>query len=76
MSSSVAPKSQATAQRRTERVPRAAQYPVTGWWKESPRRDKSERGARYALVVSIEADRLDVDVWTPIANQIGVQIPV
>lgn len=53
-----------------------AVYPVTGWWKENPRRDKSERGARYALVVSIEADGLDVDVWTPIANQIGVQIPV
>jgi hypothetical protein len=31
-----------------------AVYPVTGWWKERPSRDHSERGARYSLVVSIE----------------------
>ena len=27
--------------------------PVSGWWKDQPKRDRSKFGARYALVVSI-----------------------
>lgn len=47
-------------------------YPVTGWWKEQPKRDRSEIGARYALIVSIETDAENVDIWTPVAVQIGI----
>lgn len=47
-------------------------YPVSGWWKDQPARDRSASGARYALVVSIETDAEDVDIWTPIAQEIGV----
>lgn len=53
-----------------------AVYPVTGWWKEQKKRDRSEKGARYALIVSIETDAADVDIWTPVANQIGVPVEV
>jgi len=49
-----------------------AVFPVTGWWKEQKRRDRSEKGARYALIVSIETDDVDADIWTPVANQIEV----
>jgi hypothetical protein len=49
-------------------------YPVSGWWKELPKRDRSELGARYALVVSIETDAEDVDIWTPVAQQVGIPI--
>lgn len=52
-----------------------AVYPVTGWWKELPKRDRSETGARYSLVVSIEAPEVDVDLWTPVNAQVGVPIP-
>jgi hypothetical protein len=31
-------------------------------------------GARYALVISIETDAEDVDIWTPVAQAIGVPI--
>jgi hypothetical protein len=48
--------------------------PVAGWWKEQKKRDRSEFGARYALVVSIETDEEEVDVWTPVANQVGIPI--
>jgi len=51
-------------------------YPVSGWWKEQPKRDRSEAGARYALVVSIETDVENVDIWTPVAQQIGVPIEI
>ncbi|EGV20713.1 S8 family peptidase [Thiocapsa marina] len=53
-----------------------AVYPVTGWWKELKKRDRSKHGARYALVVSIETDEVDADIWTPIANQLGVPVAV
>lgn len=47
-------------------------YPVTGWWKEQPKRDRSHDGARYALIVSIETQATDVDIWTPVALQVGI----
>ena len=53
-----------------------AVYPVTGWWKERKTRDHSDRGARYALVVSIETPGQDVDIWTPVAQQIGIEVAI
>jgi len=53
-----------------------AVYPVTGWRKERPDRDRSDRGARYALIVSIETPGQEVDIWTPDANEIGVPVDV
>ncbi len=51
-------------------------YPVSGWWKDQPKRDRSRLGARYALVVSIETDAEDVDIWTPVAQQIGTPVEI
>lgn len=53
-----------------------AVYPVTGWWKLRKQRDRSEQGARYALVVSIETPEQDVDIWTPVAQEVGIPIEV
>ncbi|MCO5172389.1 MAG: hypothetical protein M9894_39330 [Planctomycetes bacterium] len=47
-------------------------FPITGWWKDQPARDRSDLGARYALVVSSEAPGVDVDIWTPVAQVVGV----
>lgn len=51
-------------------------YPVSGWWKDQPKRDRSEKGARYALVVSIETPSVDADIWTSVAEQVGVPVVV
>jgi hypothetical protein len=51
-------------------------YPVSGWWKDQPKRDRSALGARYALVVSIETEAQGVDIWTPIAEEIGVPVEI
>ena len=51
-----------------------AVYPVTGWWKERKKRDRSDEGVRYSLIVSIEAPDIDVDIWTPIA--LAAEVPV
>jgi hypothetical protein len=51
-------------------------YPVSGWWKDQPKRDRSEMGARYALVLSIETPGVEADIWTPVAQQVGVPVVV
>jgi predicted transcriptional regulator YdeE len=51
-------------------------YPVSGWWKDQPKRDRSNNGARYALVVSIETEAAEVDIWTPVATEVGVPVEV
>ncbi len=51
-------------------------YPVSGWWKDQPKRDRSEKGARYALLVSIETPGVETDIWTPVAQQVGAVIAV
>jgi hypothetical protein len=49
-------------------------YPVSGWWKDQPKRDRSNIGARYALILSIETDAQDIDIRTPVAQEIGVPV--
>lgn len=51
-------------------------YPVSGWWKDQPKRDRSAKGARYALLVSIETPGVDADIWTPVAQEIGLPLAV
>jgi len=51
-----------------------AVFPVTGWWKERPNLDRWSSAARYSLLVTLETPRADVDIYTPIATQIGVPV--
>ncbi len=51
-----------------------AVFPVSGWWKAQQKRDRSEIGARYALIVTIESPSVDVDIWTPVAQLVGVPV--
>lgn len=51
-----------------------AVYPVSGWWRERKHLNCWDRRARYALIVTIETPK--TDVYTPIANQIGIPTPV
>ena len=53
-----------------------AVYPVTGWWKELPARDRSDLGARYSLIVTIESPEVEVDLWTPVAAAAGLTVPI
>ena len=53
---------------------RIAVFPVTGWWKERAHLNRWNRQARYSLIVTVETDSTDVDVYTPIATQVGTPI--
>lgn len=50
-------------------------FPVSGWWKEKPGLQRWDRSARYALLVSIRAPEAEIDLYTPIATQLAVEIP-
>ena len=50
-------------------------FPVGGWWREKPRLGRVDRRVRYALVISLRTS-VDIDLYTEIANVIGVEINV
>lgn len=47
-----------------------AVFPVIGWWRERSYLGKCDNKIRYSLVVSISTPKSDVDLYTPIINQI------
>jgi len=49
-----------------------AVYPVTGWWRERKHLGRIEHAARYALIVTISTPDTDVDLYTPVTQQIGI----
>lgn len=51
-------------------------YPVSGWWKERHQLERRKREARYSMIVSITTPRIDVDIYTPVANEVGIKIHV
>ena len=53
-----------------------AVYPSSGWWKTRPRLEQYNRSARYALIVSIRAPQIDVDLYAAVATEIAAKIAV
>lgn len=52
-----------------------AVVPINGWWRFRHKDPKiCERKARYALVVSIETDAEEVDVYTPVKTAIETEV--
>ncbi|GAB4279298.1 MAG: S8 family peptidase [Marinilabiliales bacterium] len=51
-------------------------YPSIGWWRERPHLEKVNNRTRYSLIISIETEELDVDIYTPLAVQVEQQIPI
>ena len=51
-------------------------YPVAGWWKYRPHLGKVNSRARYSLIVSLQTSATDIDIYTPVAAQIAVTVPI
>lgn len=51
-----------------------AVYPVGGWWKNNARKDRKDLPVRYALILSLQTQEQDVDLYTPIATQLHVPV--
>jgi hypothetical protein len=53
-----------------------AVYPTMGWWNKRQHLGAWEKAARYSLIVTIATPGVEVDLYTPVANQIGVPIVI
>ncbi|MGD0229017.1 MAG: S8 family peptidase [Syntrophorhabdales bacterium] len=51
-------------------------YPAVGWWRERHYLGRWNRRCRYSLVVSIESPAQNIDIYTPVAIQIGLTVPI
>lgn len=51
-----------------------AVFPVGGWWKERPQ--LPQKRVRYSLIVTVKTPETTLDIYTPVANQIGVEVPL
>lgn len=49
-----------------------AVYPAMGWWRTRPALERYGLPARYSLVVSIQTQQMDVDLYTAVAQKIPV----
>jgi hypothetical protein len=53
-----------------------AVYPVAGWWKNRRGYDQSDQGVDYSLIVSIESPEVEIDLWTPVVQQIAAEVQI
>ncbi len=53
-----------------------AVYPAKGWWRTRPAQERYGLPARYSLIVSIRTPETDVDLYTPIAQQVVAEAAV
>ncbi|HSH64345.1 MAG TPA: hypothetical protein VLB84_00775, partial [Bacteroidia bacterium] len=51
-------------------------YPVTGWWKERTNLKKVETKTRYSLIISLETEQENVELYTTILNKVKVPIKI
>lgn len=51
-------------------------HPIIGWWRERAYLNKWNKKTHYSLIVSITTEEQDVDIYTSVATQIAVPIPV
>ena len=53
-----------------------AVYPSNGWWRTRQAQERYNLPARYSLIVSIRTPETNVDLYTPIAQQVAAQVAV
>ena len=51
-------------------------YPVIGWWRERAWLGRWNRRARYSLIVSLQTQDENIDIYTPVAVQLGIPVEV
>ena len=51
-----------------------AVYPKSGWYKSRKKLEKYNDSVRYSLIVTIETEDTNIDIYTPVANLIAAQV--
>ncbi len=53
-----------------------AVYPTGGWWKNRKKMLRYDKDVNYSIIISIESENNDVDIYTPVLNQIRIPISI
>jgi hypothetical protein len=53
-----------------------AVFPKNGWYKNLKRQNKFNEKVRYSLIVSLETEELNVDLYTPVMNDLLLDISI
>ncbi|RPD44495.1 S8 family peptidase [Paracnuella aquatica] len=53
---------------------RIAVYPVNGWWRTRKKLQRFNSSIRYSIIVSIETPNEEVDIYTPVLNEIAIPV--
>jgi hypothetical protein len=53
-----------------------AVHPAVGWWRERHHLGRFNRQTRYSLIVSFSLPGQEVDIYTPVAVQLGIPTPI
>ena len=53
-----------------------AVYPALGWWKTRTLLQRFNKQARYALLISIRAPEIEVDIYNPVRNMVATMVTV
>lgn len=51
-------------------------YPAVGWWRERNHLRRWNKRCRYVLILSIHTPEQEVDIYTPVAIQVGIAVPI
>lgn len=51
-------------------------FPTAGWWQKRTHLKKGEKRTRYSLIISIETQEVEVDLYTPVAIQLKIPVEV
>ena len=55
---------------------KVAVYPTVGWWRKRGNQCRWNRTCRYSLIVSVHTPDQKVDIYSPVAVQVGIATPV
>lgn len=50
--------------------------PLGGWWKERPSEQKINNTTKYSLIISLETEETEIELYTAIQNKIKVEVPI
>lgn len=53
---------------------RVAVYPIGGWWKNRKKLERYNNSVNYSLVMTIETPSIDTDIFTPVLNQVSIEV--
>jgi len=52
-----------------------AVHPTLGWWRTRPGEHRYDNTAHYSLIVTISTPGQTVDIYTPVAIELGIGVP-